>query len=96
MSHVVSHIKDSQRFQRDEKKTDKRSIGMHKATMSNPEEDRAMQTEQRYARERGEPARPRYERFKSYPETQGVNSNVPASQKPPPKKLPENAPVTPR
>ena len=80
VSHVASYIKDPQRFQRDESKTDKRSIALHKATMSNAEEDRAMKTEQTYARERGEPVRPRYEQYKSQPETQGVNSNVPAQR----------------
>ncbi len=78
LRHVADYVKDSQGFQRDKEKTDKRSIGMHKATMSNANEERAMKTEQAYARERGEPARPRYEQYKSQPETRGVNSNVPA------------------
>jgi RHS repeat-associated protein len=83
ISHVERWLRDPNGYDKDTSRTDRRSIATHKATMSNPEEERALKVEQRYARERGEPARPRYEQYKSYPETQGVNSNVPKDRKAP-------------
>jgi RHS repeat-associated protein len=90
--HVERWLRDPKGYDRDRRKTDKQSMPFHKATLSNPEEERAMKYEQRYAHERHEPARPRYEQYKSYPETRGVNSNVPAttnSQKDKPPRLPQ-------
>ena len=81
IKHVYDKIKDPKKYEYNEKRKDTRSIGRHKATMSSPNEESAMKTEKAYARERGEPARPTYERYKSYPETRGVNSNVPISKR---------------
>jgi hypothetical protein len=77
VKHVADWIKDPKKYAENEKKRDTRSIGTHKASMSSPNEESAMKTEKQYGRERGEPTRPTYEQYKKYPETEGVNSNVP-------------------